>query len=507
MKIGIDMGTTYSLVARVDNQKVSLFPDRNIKNLVYTPSVVVTRSHSAFVGRAALDLLMSATEPAVAFIDIKRQLATPFMFRDAEGREWPPEALSALILRKMALDASAGRGGRLEGAVLTIPANFYDRQRQAAEQAAKIAGLELIGLLEEPVAAAFNYGLSRESRDCEVLVYDWGGGTFDAAVVTIEAAKRVLYVHAKAGLERHGGRDIDALIRTMVHEQYQARRKEPLKLTQRADYQLTRLIEHELKVDLFAEGGPAVVRKHLVLPGAEFEVRLQRAEFEERVGPLVDRTIEKALECVGEAGLTPAQIDRVLLVGGTSMLPLVRQKLEQAFGARDAQGRLRILADQQLRAVVQGAALKANEEGIVVAQDVSSHNLGVMVHDATGAVPRSVIPRGTRVGTQHTLTLYWQGADRLGVHVVEFNSPDATRTVDQYEITRRPAPAAGTPIELTFRYEGSGRVLFEARDPARDERISHRPMSGGETNREEESDLVAAWSGPVREMLINGAMP
>src|SRR5688572_9742488 len=189
MNVGIDLGTTYSLVGCWDNERVCLVPDRLDTRLVHTPSVVVTRPHGVFVGRPAIDVLTGGG--ATPFIVIKRYLATEETFCDADGRRWPPEALCGFILRKLVQDATAWRArAGVDGAVITVPASFYARQREAVRQAAAIAGIRLIALLEEPVAAAIHYGFSASADPADLLVFDWGGGTFDAAVVSVSAATR-----------------------------------------------------------------------------------------------------------------------------------------------------------------------------------------------------------------------------------------------------------------------------------------------------------------------------
>ena len=353
MRVGIDLGTTYSLVAEMDVEgQPHLIPDCSDPDLVHTPSAVhITPEGNAFVGTLAEALLEN--DPAIQVIRFfKRQLGSREpVFYDERGQAWLPEAVAALVLRKLVFDAESASPERVEHAVITVPAHFNDPQRKAVLNAAALARLPVLGLVEEPVAAALHYGVQKAVTDQIVLVYDFGGGTFDATALSMDASG--VYVLAKTGLTELGGKEIDEKIGEMVLTQFERALGRPLATGARTLLELRRVSE-ELKIELCLPGRKSV-RRLVLLGGQAVEVEITAARFEAAIRDLVERTRAETLRCVAEAGLQPGDVQDVLLVGGSSLVPLVESRLRALFCGPGQS----VLYHEPSRAVAYGAALHA----------------------------------------------------------------------------------------------------------------------------------------------------
>ncbi len=296
MRVGIDLGTTYSLVAEMDVEgRPRLIPDCSDPDLVHTPSAVhITAEGNAFVGTLAETLLEN--DPAIQVIRFfKRQFGSrePVFF-DERGQAWLPEAIAALLLRKLVFDAESASPERVERAVITVPAHFNDPQRKAVLNAAALAKLPVLGLVEEPVAAALHYGVQKSVMDRIVLVYDFGGGTFDATALSMDASG--VYVLAKTGLTELGGKEIDEKIGEMVLAQFAHALGRPPATGARTLVELRRVSE-ELKIELCLPGRKAV-RRLVLLGGQAVEVEITASRFEAAIRDLVEQTRAETLRCV-----------------------------------------------------------------------------------------------------------------------------------------------------------------------------------------------------------------
>src|SRR6185436_11415294 len=265
MRVGIDLGTTYSLAARMDAEgRPVLIPDHAESDVFHTPSVVHIAQNAAFVGRMAEALLEQ--NPKLQVIRFfKRQMGEPNpIFYDDNGAAWYAEGAAALVLKKLAFDAEASSSLRVEESVITVPAHFTDPQRRAVLAAATLADVPVLGLVEEPVAAALHYGVTAGIRDQIVLVYDFGGGTFDATAMSMDA--RGVYVLAKSGLTDLGGKEFDEKVGEMILQQFERALGTPLATGARTLLELRRVSE-ELKIELCIPGKTRIRR--LVMLGGQ----------------------------------------------------------------------------------------------------------------------------------------------------------------------------------------------------------------------------------------------
>ncbi len=350
MNVGVDLGTTYSLIARISlDGSPTLIPDYAEESVVHTPSVVHIAHRSAFVGRS-VEVLAQQQPDLSAIRFFKRQFGgtEPIHF-DADGTPWYPETMAALVLKKLRFDAESCCSTPVKNAVITVPAHFSDPQRRSVLAAAALADIEVLGLVEEPVAAALHYGVTQVSHDQVLVVYDFGGGTFDATVLSLDA--RGVFVLAKGGLTDVGGKEFDEAIGAMVLEQFEEALGEPIDLNARSLLELRRISE-ELKIELSSPGQTTVSRT-VVIAGEAVEVLILRADFDRRIDELIERTIAVTREVVLEAGLVNDDIDTLLLVGGSSMVPAVKVYIDAAFPDT------KILFHQPTRAVAYGAAIHA----------------------------------------------------------------------------------------------------------------------------------------------------
>src|SRR5688572_16623584 len=285
MRVGIDLGTTYSLVARMDPEgRPVLIPDHAESDVFHTPSVVHIAHNAAFVGRLAEALLEQ--DPKLQVVRFFKRLlgeATP-VFYDDNGAAWFAEGVAALVLRKLAYDAEASSSVRVDDAVVTVPAHFSDPQRRAVLAAATLADISVLGLVEEPVAAALHYGVTAGVQDQVMLVYDFGGGTFDATAMSMD--QRGVYVLAKTGLTELGGKEFDEKVGEMVLAQFERALGAPLATGARTLLELRRVSE-EIKIELCVPGR-ARVRKLVMLGGHAVEVEITRAEFEASIQESLD---------------------------------------------------------------------------------------------------------------------------------------------------------------------------------------------------------------------------
>ncbi len=355
--VGIDLGTTNSLVAVLRDGAPVTLPNELDEHL--TPSAVaVSEDGTLVVGRAAKDRLVTSPESGRAFF--KRDMGTETKYRFG-GRPWSPIECSAAILREMKRIAEMRLSGPVTRAVVTVPAYFHDPQRQATVSAAEIAGLKVDRILNEPTAAALAYGYARPERECKILVFDLGGGTFD--VTLLEVFEGLIEVRASSGDSRLGGEDYTDALLALVEGKLGTRIEAPGALRQRVEV-MKRELSRAPSASLEHKGRTATATR------AEFEAASR--SFTERLRPIVRR-------CLRDAGLGPDDLDDVLLVGGASRMPLVRAFLDEELGKRDPH-----LVDYD-KVVAHGAAVQAarceRREAVrdVILTDVCPHSLGVEI--------------------------------------------------------------------------------------------------------------------------------
>jgi molecular chaperone DnaK (HSP70) len=470
MRVGIDLGTTYSLVAEMDVEgRPHLIPDSADPELVHTPSAVQITPGNAFVGTLAEALLEN--DPTLTVIRyFKRHFGSKEpVFYDERGQAWLAESVAALVLRKLVFDAESASPERVESAVVTVPAHFNDPQRKAVLNAAALAKLQVLGLVEEPVAAALHYGVQNGAADRVVLVYDFGGGTFDATALSMDAAG--VYVLAKTGLTELGGKEIDEKIGEMVLEQFERALGRPPATGARTLVELRRVAE-ELKIELCLPGRRSV-RKLVLLGGQAVEVAISASAFEAAIRELVEQTTAEALRCVREAGLQPGDVHQVLLVGGSSLVPLVETRLRGLFGASGQE----VLYHEPSKAVAYGAALHAAQLGGDAGRfhippelrGVSGYHVGVRTVDpALGRVSVDPLIRKNMplpVKVRKTYYTSRAGQERIVLDFVQYRD-DGEPLVGLGHLVVGPlaSPRANYPVEVTTEYRVDGTVAVEAYD-------------------------------------------
>lgn len=477
MKIGIDLGTSYSLVGRMHpDGATSLIPDTRDEERYHTPSTVVISGDDAFVGALAEDLVEDHPElPAIRFF--KRQLGDrEEIYFDERGRGWHAEGLSALVLSKLRFDAETEGSRRVEGAVISVPAHFNDRQRKAVAAAASLAELPLLDLVDEPVAAALHYGVATQAHGEVLLTYDFGGGTFDATTLSLD--ERGIYVLSKTGLTELGGKEVDEIVGEMLLEQFEHALGAAPDLNARTLLELRRASE-ALKIAL-CEPGDRRVRKTVLLGSEAVEVVLDRRRFEAAVEPLVEETMANTLRCLQESGLKPDDVTTVLLVGGSSWIPSVERRLKEVFGGGGGGGggaENRIRRHEPSKAVAYGAAMRAAQvAGEADAyrlpaelKGVTGYSVGVRTLDPSsgGVAIDNLVKKNMPLPARASKTYYTTRADQshISLELVQHRGdgappvPLGTLTVGPLE-----RPRLNYPVEVGVEYREDGTVRVRATD-------------------------------------------
>lgn len=466
--LGIDLGTTYSLVAHVNSQGIpTLFPDRFDANHFRTPSVVHIGEEGAFVGAVAEEVQLD--EPALPlWRHIKLSMGDDVSLDDYQGRAWRPEAISALILKKMMADVELHTPEDIESVVIAVPANFNDKQRRATKLAALLAGLPSPLLIEEPIAAATFFGAAEGKSDATLFIYDLGGGTFDATI--LQTAADGLYALATEGRNDVGGKSVNEVLIRFIAREFNARfgvdpTTDPLAVTR-----LGRFAE-DAKIKL-SMPGKGQVRETLVMAGHALDFIITRSQFEDMISPLIDRTLEVSISCLKAAGLRWSDMDKVLLAGGSSLIPLVRQRLKSV--ARVSSGQLE--TKQPHQAVAFGAAMIAAQraskdgEGTGVHRQVTSNALGLKVWDKklNKPVMETLIDRNSVLPAVFKRTFYTQRADqeRLVLELMQQNSEtNEAEILGKYSFGPIKHPRKNLPVEIQLTCDLEGLLHVQAKQP------------------------------------------
>ena len=457
--IGIDLGTTYTVVAVIENDKPKIIP--NAEGQPLTPSVVAfTDEGRPLVGQLARR--QAAANPERTIFSIKRRMGSNYKVRIGE-REYTPQEISALILRKVKTDAEDYLGEKVERAVVTVPAYFNDRQRQATKEAGILAGLDVIRIINEPTAAALAYGLDRGDI-YTVLVWDLGGGTFDVSVLELE--KDIFEVRAVSGNTWLGGDDYDQRLMDYLAKQYRE--------TQGADFpsdgiarQRLREAAERAKIDLSREsstsiyipfiGGDAGAPTHL-------NATLTRERFQELARDLLEKIIPPTRQALADAQMGPEDIDRVILVGGATRMPAVKELARQLLGKEPYQG---INPDE---VVALGAAIQAGmllgfiDKAVLL--DVLPLSLGI---ETQGGLFAKIIPRNTPLPASEA-RIFTTAADNqtsVDIHVLQGERELAVDNISlgQFQLEGIPPLPRGAPkIEVSFDIDVDGIVHVSATD-------------------------------------------
>ncbi|MBE6678937.1 MAG: molecular chaperone DnaK [Ruminococcaceae bacterium] len=457
--IGIDLGTTNSCVAVFEGGEPIVIP--NPEGARTTPSVVAfAKNGERLVGQVAKR--QSVTNPDGTVMSIKREMGTAYKVT-IDSKQYTPQEISAMILQKLKADAEAYLGTTVTEAVITVPAYFTDAQRQATKDAGKIAGLDVKRIINEPTAAALAYGMDKEAEQ-KVMIFDLGGGTFDVSI--LEISDGIFEVLATAGNNRLGGDDFDARVMNWIADTFKAENGIDLRSDKMAMQRLKEAAE-KAKIEL---SGVASTNINLPFITADatgpkhFDGTLTRAKFNEITADLVSATMQPVKQALSDAGLSPSDISKVLLVGGSTRIPAVQDAVKSFMGKEPFKG---INPDEcvALGAAIQGGVLGGDVKDIVLL-DVTPLSLGI---ETMGGVFNRIIDRNTTIPVKKS-QIYSTAADNqtsVEIHVLqgERDMAAGNTTLGRFNLDGIvPAPRGIPQIEVTFDIDSNGIVNVTATD-------------------------------------------
>ena len=480
--LGIDLGTTNSAMAVMEGSEPEILV--NAEGDRTTPSVEGFRKDGErVVGKAAKN--QAVTNPENTVSSVKRFIGRSFdetkdeqktvsykvqkgkdgrAVVDIEGKDYTPEEISAMVLQKLKADAEKQLGGPVSQAVITVPAYFNDAQRQATKDAGKIAGLEVLRIINEPTAAALAYGLDKTNKDEKILVFDLGGGTFDVSI--LELGDGVFEVAATAGDNHLGGDDWDQRVIDWLADKFKADNSIDLRQDKMALQRLKEAAE-KAKMELSSTTQANINLPFITADASgpkHLDYTLTRGEFERITKDLLDRVKKPVEQALKDAGLKSGDIDEVILVGGSTRMPAVQDIVKKLTG-KDPNMSVNPDEVVAMGAAVQGGVLAGDVEGILLL-DVTPLSLGV---ETMGGVMTKMIERNTTIPTRKT-EIYSTASDNqtsVEVHVLQGERPMASgnKTLGKFQLTGIPAARRGVPqIEVTFDIDANGIVNVSAKD-------------------------------------------
>ncbi len=464
--IGIDLGTSNSAAAVMEAGKPTIIPSAegvSIGGKAFPSVVAFTKTGELLVGEPARR--QAVTNPEGTVMAAKRKIGTDFKYK-IFGKEYTPEQISAFILQKIKKDAEAYLGQRVEKAVITVPAYFNDSQRQATKDAGAIAGLEVVRIINEPTAAALAYGLDKVGKDQKILVFDLGGGTLDVTIM--DFGEGVFEVESTSGDTQLGGTDMDKALIDFIVEEF--KRDNGIDLSQdkmamqrireaaeKAKIELSTTLETDLNLPFITatEAGP----KHLAL-------KLTRAKLESLIKPIIDRMRHPIEQAISDAKLTPEQINKIILVGGPTRMPIVQKFVEDYAGKKIERG-VDPMECVAVGASIQGAVL-AGEAKEILLLDVTPLTLGI---ETLGGVSTALISRNTTIPTSKS-QVFSTAADSqtsVEIHVLQGERPMATdnKSLGRFILDGIPPAPRGIPqVEVIFDIDANGILTVTAKDKA-----------------------------------------
>ena len=459
--IGIDLGTTNSCVAVMDGGKPVVIT--NAEGMRTTPSVVAfTKTGERVVGEPAKRQAVTNADKTIS--SIKREMGTDYKVT-IDDKKYSPQEISAMILQKLKSDAENYLGEKVTEAVITVPAYFNDAQRQATKDAGKIAGLDVKRIINEPTAAALSYGLDNENEQ-RIMVYDLGGGTFDVSI--IEIGDGVIEVLSTAGDNRLGGDDFDNVITQYMLDDFKAKEGVDLSTDKMAMQRFKEAAEKAKKE--LSSSTTTNINLPFITATAEgpkhFEMNLTRAKFNELTAHCVERTATPVSKALNDAGLNASELSKVLLVGGSTRIPAVQDKVKQLTGKEPFKG---INPDEcvAIGASIQGGKLAGDAgAGDILLLDVTPLSLSI---ETMGGVATKLIERNTTIPTKKS-QIFSTAEDNqtaVDIHVVQGERQFArdNKTLGQFRLDGIPPARRGVPqIEVTFDIDANGIVNVSAKD-------------------------------------------
>ena len=459
--IGIDLGTTNSCVAVMEGGKPVVIT--NAEGMRTTPSVVAfTKTGERVVGEPAKRQAVTNADKTIS--SIKREMGTDYKVT-IDDKKYSPQEISAMILQKLKSDAESYLGEKVTEAVITVPAYFNDAQRQATKDAGKIAGLDVKRIINEPTAAALSYGLDNENEQ-RIMVYDLGGGTFDVSI--IEIGDGVIEVLSTAGDNRLGGDDFDNVITQYMLDDFKAKEGVDLS-TDKLAMQRFKEAAEKAKKEL-SSATTTNINLPFITATAEgpkhFEMNLTRAKFNELTAHLVERTATPVSKALNDAGLNASELSKVLLVGGSTRIPAVQDKVKQLTGKEPFKG---INPDEcvAIGASIQGGKLAGDAgAGDILLLDVTPLSLSI---ETMGGVATKLIERNTTIPTKKSqvFSTAEDNQTAVDIHVVQGERQFArdNKTLGQFRLDGIPPARRGVPqIEVTFDIDANGIVNVSAKD-------------------------------------------
>jgi molecular chaperone DnaK len=466
--IGIDLGTSNSAAASMMGGKPTIIQaaeGTSIGGKAFPSVVAFTKEGQLIVGEPARRQMISNPEGTV--IAAKRKMGTDFKFR-VYGKEYTPQQVSSFILQKIKRDSEAFLGEPVDRAVITVPAYFNDNQRQATKDAGEIAGLQVVRIINEPTAASLAYGLDKASKDLKIMVFDLGGGTLD--VTMMEMGGGVFQVRSTSGDTQLGGTDMDNTLVEYIMQEFRkqsgldvrndkAAMMRIREAAEKAKIELSNVVQTEINLPFLAYD-PSSGPKNLIL-------QLTRAKLEELLRPIIERCRQPMMQALQDAKMSPADVDKIILIGGPTRMPMVRQFVASVLNKEPERG------VDPMEAVAMGAAI----QGAIIAGDVSTDILLVDVTPLTlgvevlGGLKEPLIDRNTTIPTKRS-KVFTTAADyqtAVTIHVVQGERPMANDCVSlgMFNLSGIPPAPRGVPqIEVTFDIDANGILNVAAKDMA-----------------------------------------